>query len=219
MSAEVLSSLTAVLTAALVAITWLYAKSTKLIATETATAARLARDAAQVNLIQGLLNVQPLLEVRTASAEYVTGGSDDPYDPLPVRFSITIVNSGSGTAFNPTVMMRISDLELRRDEASLPPHYLAQTEQMDLTYAINREDWPRTREYLAVHLNPCGVLILECHDSFGSAVTSEVDLFVENGQARYGPPRRRYAGGPELNQLLGELIARLVDEGDPSSRL
>jgi hypothetical protein len=202
---------TAVLTAVLVLVTWRYARSTEVIAAQTGNAATSARDAAQINLLNSLLQVQPLLEVADVRIEYTESQG------IPFRVAWVVSNSGTGSAFSPRLGVRFGEVDLALASPTDVPAHIHPAERVPLVHTVKTQDWTRIAAHLANNPDPAGELSLDSHDAFGFLVECRTDLHLSNGQAGYGQSRRLYEGGPELRRLLRSLLDRLT-QGSENGR-
>ena len=218
--ALVVSVISAFVTLTLVVITWRYARSTEIISTETKNAANASRDAAEVSLIQSLLNVQPLLEVRIVEVEYLPSGTgaENALAGTPVRIKWKVANLGRGTAFAPTFRVQIAGVDLNPSHGAAMPVHLDPAQELQLSHEARSADRVAITEYLiASSVELSGSLHLSCYDSFGSMIESEVPLVFGEQIVRPGPAKRRYDGGSDLRTRLRALLNRMLPENETDS--
>jgi hypothetical protein len=207
----------------LVYVTWRYLAVTKFTARETKNAADATRDAAQVSLLQTLLSVQPILEMRSVDVDYyrMSGTNGKADVNVPIRVIWRVANLGRGTAFDPKFVVRVGDIELLLGEDMLVPSHLDPTDELTLVHYVEANGSGRIAEATIIgETLEKGILRMNCRDSFGSLIETSVVIEFDEHGTRFGSVDRSYDGGPELRirlqSLLGELLPDVADVSSAS---
>lgn len=199
----------ALLTAALVAITWRYARSTEEIARETSRAAAAARTTAQVNLLQSLLAVQPMLQVSDLQVEYWHGETAAGRTTMiPFRLEWTVTNSGSGTAFHLDASARIGDVEVPVAQSVNRPTQLTVGQTARIAHQSDRTSWPDLAQDSGGPARS-GELLVVCSDAYGASLKLSALFSFDDKSSSLVSVERSYEGGRELREMLRRLLETL----------
>lgn len=202
-------------TALLVFVTWRYAKSTEVIAHETAVAAKGARATARISLLQSLLAVQPLLDVHAVEVEYWRGGpsADLPRGGIPFRLIWSVTNTGSGTAFKPKFSCRVAENVLEAEESIPSVPQILPGDEVKVRHHVDPAELDSLASQLMANQELDGEFSVCCIDSYGASVDIEVDVRIDTENVFLGERRRRYEEGDELRLMLKRLVDDLRGDG------
>lgn len=204
---------TAILTAVLALITWRYAKSTEIIAKETAKAARSTRTAAQVGLLQSLLTVQPLIEIGKVNFDFLRDAERSTGLGSQVPFGLTwaIANVGAGIAYNVECTAHIGHVRLTGEDDG-PIRQLSQGESMSLRHHADERALTTLRVDLGELADTLAKLIVKCRDAYGAVVEVSCEVPLRDGEAMQRKTSRAYDGGEELRTQLRAMVDELLKQ-------
>lgn len=192
------------LTASLVLITWRYARSTEEIARETTNAATAASMTAQATVLQGLLAVQPILELSELVLDHLGAGST-----VPRRLSVRVTNAGTGIAFRPSFSARINGVELAESKpGELVPQF-GVGQALEISFRSDRSAWKRWEADLRSGRKLNGELKIICRDAYGASLELQAEFEAVAGSPPVVEEKRRYEGGEELKAMLSRLLTTL----------
>jgi hypothetical protein len=202
-----IASATLLLTAALVVVTWRYAKSTEVIAHETMNASVAARTTAQSTLLQSLLAVQPVLEIGNLHVDYWRD-EDLPNEAKGIPFYIrcAVTNAGSGTAFNPSVTVRIGQVDLPASGSSEDVSQIMAGQTVKISHQSNRATWTELAEYIGSAAISQGALCVTCRDAYGAEIELRAAFDIDMTSTRITRVERLYEGGEDLRLMLRRVL-------------